>query len=446
MSDKPNQGAKDPVQPDVLEPVADDAPEDNGAPSEPAAEPATAEERDALELDTSGADRRAAIAKRYRDKRREPGDVDSIAAAPAEEAADDAGDAGEGDAEETVSDAPPQQEKQFTLKVDGREIKKSESEVLALAQMYEAGHSRLETSKEVLGAIKALRDQITAANQRGTGESDAQSRPDPSQAASPSAAEADAPDLDVSLEELEGIVDRVQTGDVKEGAAALGELLARNRKALQAQMERQRPATDVRTAVAQELSETRVKSEITSAVIRFAEEYPEINNEPLIYSAMGMATREELVNELKAVGARDEDLALIKDDAKKLATAHEALRQQGHKLRSYGEILDSAATKIGQKFNMKFASKAGADDGARSNAGGGKTPAAARPTAAAKPGTPQRIVANPAEVQRRLDQKRQVQQPKTAGGRAPVEQGQRPKTRSEIVAEARKARHFPVSR
>lgn len=438
-SSKPAAEAKDAPQPDVMDPIADDA-ADMDAPTEVREEPAPApadDEPKPLEIDTSGADRRAEIAKRYREKRSAEGpEVHSLA----DKNEGDKADADDGAA--NAADARAPQEKVFTLTVDGRKIQKTESEVLGLAQMYEAGHSRLETSKEVLGAIKALRDQLTpAANQRGvTGESAA--KPDSStQAASSSDApttEPDASAFDIPVEEYERLVERIQVGDAKEGAAALAELNARQVRALEAKLaQAQRPAVD-ENAIDRRLDERRTREEINGAVAGFKEKYPEIDSDGLLHPVMGQLTRQELVNDLKAVGARDEDIAAIQNDVGKLARAHSALRQQGYQVRDYGEVLDSAAQQLGKRYNLRFA---GAQPQPRQTQQTSQQPASGKPT-----GQQPRITASQDEIDRRLEQKRNAQQPKTAGGRLPTQTGPRPLTRTEIVNQQRKARGFPVSR
>lgn len=452
-STKPAAEAKDGPQPDVMDPIADDA-ADIDAPSEPVVETApepTADEPKALEIDTSGADRRADIAKRYREKRSAEG-PETHSLADKTEGDKSSEKSGADDGADNTVDARAPQEKIFTLKVDGREIKKSESEVLALAQMYEAGHSRLDTSKEVLGSIKALRDQLTlAANQRGvTGESAAKpdsSIPTASSSDAPTI-EPDAPALDIPVEEYERLVERIQVGDAKEGAAALAELNARQNKAFEARLEKlaqARPAPVDDNAIDRRMDEHRTKEEINGAVASFKDKYPEIDSDNLLHPVMGALTREELVNDLKAVGARDEDLAVIQNDIGKLARAHAALRQQGYQVRDYGAVLDSAAQQLGKRYNLRFAGqgqgqpKGTSQQPARSDNGG-------KPPASQQNGQQPRITASQDEIDRRLEQKRNAQQPKTAGGRLPTQTGPRPLTRTEIVNQQRKARGFPVSR
>ena len=117
-------------------------------------------------------------------------------------------------------------------------------------------------------------------------------------------------------------------------------------------------------------------------------------------------------------GITDAQLDSIPNDmngVRALAHTTAALRQQGHKLKDFDQVLDTVGQEMGRKFGLRPGSVRG-----------------------------DHRIGTDAEIQARYDRMRAMpQQPRPAGMRmAPQQEYQRPKTAAEIVAEARRYRGF----
>ncbi len=336
----------------------------------------------------------------------------------------------ESDSEEAAAETAAETSQLTTikLKVDGEEVEKTIDEIKVLAQLGLAGNNRYESSKELISTLKALKDQLTA-NQRGAVES----------GTSPDSATAESDQVDpkaqaAALEKLEKYVERIQVGDVKEGAQALADILTEVRKEFAQDIKAGQSAdpADFDARVDDRVVKRQAAEEINSAVSKFRSEFPDIVKRPLVAEAAKAVAREEMLKDWKAAGAEDSMIEAWRDtDPRLVADVHQQMKVKGLVgIRSYDEILKASAQRIGSEFNIALTKEGGGKEGDKG-------------TGAAKPAPKQekpRITVGPEEKEARINAKRQQQQPKSAGGREPLHQQARPKTTAEIIAEMKKGR------
>lgn len=350
-------------------------------------------------------DPRAAIARRYQENRKRANATDE-ADEPVAEAAPPA---------PVVATPAPQErdgDKEITLKIDGREVKKPMSEVIALAQQTVAGDNRLEETKRLLREAQALRGQPKDTEHQPSPGDEKTTQPD-SGSEDKSQVE-HKPRRDLNPEKLKGIVERIQVGDTDEGTQALQELI----EVVRDSGESFNPAK-VGELVQQHLIRTQTQEEINTALAGFVKDYPDLAKDEVLADAGRTVLRQELIKDLKSVGASDAEIDKIKHDPRALAAAQRELRVAGHSVRSYADILGAVGKTMVDRFNIK--------------------PATSQISDTHKPQT----VREPAPSQERLDRKRAApQQPRTAGVRSQIAQAPQPKTKKDVVADMRKARGF----
>lgn len=336
----------------------------------------------------------------------------------------------ESDSEEEIGEpaAETPQDDTFELKIDGKVEKVSKDELIALAQKGKAGDNRLESSKELIVALRAISDQLTA-NQRGKVES----------GTSPDSATAESDQVDpkaqaAALEKLEQYVERIQVGDVKEGAQALADILTEVRKEFAQEIKAGQGAdpADFDARVDERVVKRQAAEEINSAISKFRSEFPDIVKRPLVAEAAKAVAREEMLKDWKAAGAEDSTIEAWRDkDPRLVADVHQQMKVKGLAgIRSYDEILKASAHRIGSEFNIALTKEGGGKEGDKGNGAAKPAPKQEKP----------RITVGPEEKEARINAKRQQQQPKSAGGREPLHQQARPKTTAEIIAEMKRSR------
>lgn len=425
------------VLPDPIDDALDGEPV---AGNEPQSEEREAPVKDEIDPESPVGRRAAALAalsKRSREVREEEAESEKPSEPAGEnESKEETTGGGEsedgGNVEETQDETAAQtpQEKKFKLKIDGKIVEKTESEVLALAQIAEAGNNRFEKSKEaasealrLLSEAKTLRDQLTA-NQRGT----TAQEPDRSQATSspenPPDPQAQEQAEEKALEKLKAVAERLQVGDATEGAQALLEIMSDLRKEVAGELKKGESVDPLEfdRRVDQRVAQRQAKEEIAAAVAKFGSEYPEIVKRPYVKEAARAVARDEMLEDwLKGGATEDEVKPWRRAEPEAVALVHQQMKVAGIVgVRSYDEILKAAAEKLGREFNIGTGVKPGAKQGQSA------------------PAT--RITVDPKEAEARIAAKRQQQQPKTAGGRGQIAQAQRPKTTSEIIASMRRGR------
>ena len=350
-------------------------------------------------------DPRAAIARRYQENRKRANATDE-ADEPVAESAPPA---------PVVATPAPQErdgDKEITHKIDGREVKKPMSEVIALAQQTVAGDNRLEETKRLLREAQALRGQPKDTEHQPSPGDEKTTQPD-SGSEDKSQVE-HKPRRDLNPEKLKGIVERIQVGDTDEGTQALQELI----EVVRDSGESFNPAK-VGELVQQHLIRTQTQEEINTALAGFVKDYPDLAKDEVLADAGRTVLRQELIKDLKSVGASDAEIDKIKHDPRALAAAQRELRVAGHSVRSYADMLGAVGKTMVDRFNIK--------------------PATSQISDTHKPQT----VREPAPSQERLDRKRAApQQPRTAGVRSQIAQAPQPKTKKDVVADMRKARGF----
>jgi len=206
-------------------------------------------------------------------------------------------------------------EQKVTLKVDGRQIEKPLSEVVALAQMNEAAAARLAEAKRLVEEAKGLHRQEYQPEHH---------QPEPQHGS--------------RREKLLAIAERIQVGDTEEGAEALAELIG--------------DQVDVDKRVDERLAARQREREIAGAVKNFGEKYPTIVNNPLLATAGIQAAAGELYQDLVAVGLPKELLDPWRGNTDALARLHHEARVRGHNVRSADALLEATGQRMSREFNL----------------------------------------------------------------------------------------------
>ena len=374
-------------------------------------------------------DPRAAIARKYRENR------DAKAAGENESDADDGDDGDDGDevvenddhdGEEAASSTQKSerpvasQDPEVVLKVDGKDVKMKQSEVLALAQQQMAGMNRLDEAKNVLSEVKQLRNELltNARAPRESGQPENQRDPADEKSTHQSIKQqgddraANQPRPSIDPEKVRDIAGRLQIGDETEGAEALMEAIE-----LAASQRPEMNAEQVARVVQETLDNNQAAVEINTALSDFGNDYPDVVTNPYLADAGMHILRDELTADLKAAGIPENVLDRIKDDAAALAKAQRLVRRQypTAPMRSYKDLLGAVGEKMAENFGIKRRE-------------------ASTPHQQAKPSN---------APQQRLERKRSAsQQPKPAGMRQAITPASKPRDRRAIVEQIRRERGF----
>jgi hypothetical protein len=147
-------------------------------------------------------------------------------------------------------------------------------------------------------------------------------------------------------EKLRSLAERIQVGDTDEGAEAIQEMIGMVRDQGVAR-------ENVRAALRDELNDARLKSENQKALATFERKYPNVAKDGVLAEAAAHVIRDEIVEDLRAVGATDEDIARIQGDTGRLVAVHGQARLAGATLRTPEQILDAAGRTLQKKFNIQ---------------------------------------------------------------------------------------------
>ena len=150
-------------------------------------------------------------------------------------------------------------------------------------------------------------------------------------------------------EKLRSLAERIQVGDTDEGAEAIQEMIGMVRDQGVAR-------ENVRAALREELNDARLKSENQKALTSFERKYPSLQD-PVLADAAKRVIQDEIIADLKAGGASDDDIAPIREDVGKLVQVHGQARLSGANLRTPEQILDASGDTLQKKFNIKPAQR-----------------------------------------------------------------------------------------
>lgn len=316
---------------------------------------------------------------------------------------EDAGDADEADEDEPAARpaaakaAPkaPDDDFEVELRVDGKPVKKSYKEILALAQMNMAADSRLSEANRLLDEIKAIKAKPE--DQPGD-EPDGQ--PDRSPRAQTTG---------VDEGKLAEIAERIQVGTAEEGKQALVELIG-------VVSGKSVDADQVTKLVQSSLVLNQRQQDINAALDTFGKKYPKIvADEDLAETGLSMVQR-EMKRDMLALGIPPEHLKEIEGNRRAMSAAYQELLGRGHKLRPLGKLLDDVGDAMSAKYNL----------------GERKKPDPKKPDAETR-----------AATKHREERKKTLpSQPRHAALRDEPNKGQRPKTKREIVEQMRRDRRF----
>lgn len=327
--------------------------------------------------------------------------------------------------------SPGTQPTEITLLVDGKPKIVSLEEATRLAQIGAAGDNRLEVAKQRAAEATRLLEEAKAVHAnalRGHAapEHPPSSQPPATDSTDPNTRTRTAPEHRpagaVDPEKLKGIAQKLQVGNEEEGAEALAELssmLGHNQ--VDAQM--------VSRMVQEHLDRTAQRTEMNAALKRFQGDYPEIAGNRALQEAGLTMVAMEIEQDLEAAGIRPEELTPVRGNLKLLLQAQKNLRESGYQVRGYDELLSATGKKMVTEFKLRPQ----------------PTPA---PTPALTPSTPAPPVrpSNAALIQQRTAAKRAAPtQPRSSGVRNPIPTAPPPKTKRDLVNEARKARGYQVT-
>lgn len=374
---------------------------------------------------------RDAIARRYRELR--DADAPKIEAAEAEppetdteveppETAEAAPDAPEAAGTKDRKEAAKPVSKKHTLIIDGKPIEMELDEIIRTAQKNVAADNRLEEAKRLLQEAKAERSR--ASEHPPTNGKTPSGQPDQSRA---QAEPENQPDEAEAAERRKHLAERIQVGDADEGAEVLKELHQDIRKEVLAEIKRDRALTTQPEEVDRRVEARFAEREIKAALADFSKDFKDVLDDPKLKLVAITQVADEMRKDLRSIGLSDEHLAPVGDNVQALASLHWQARNNGHKVRTYAQVLTDTGTEV------------------RTWRGGGTPINGKQPLSPKQPTPPAKD--DSAKVQARIAQKRAApQQPRPAGVRGTVQPTTpRPKTTAEIVAEQRRARGFPVT-
>jgi hypothetical protein len=274
--------------------------------------------------------------------------------------------------------------------VDGREQLVPVDELVRGYQINRAADNRLEEAKRLVQEAKAVRNQSTSTDYDDEPNyQQRQQQPRQQQ------------QYGIPSERIRDAVERIQVGDSDEGTQAMAELFAEYER-----------GHEQRAQVREFTRNT--ERQMKGALDRFLEKHPNVAKDPDLGNAGFTILARHIRNDIKGLGLANTEatLAPIANDVRSLAMISGALRQAGHRLKSFDQYLDDAGRTMESKFGR----------------GNG------------------RHIGTSSEIEARLDRKRAMPyQPRPAGVRmeAPDERP-RPKSSAEIVRQMRRARGFPA--
>jgi hypothetical protein len=149
-------------------------------------------------------------------------------------------------------------------------------------------------------------------------------------------------DLD---DELRTITEQIQIGDTEEGARALAKVIQR--------------ARGDNTSVRRQLAEIEIERQNDQALKRFQDDYPDLAADSDLAETGASVVKREIIEDLKGLGFKDEDIAPARGDLKSLAAAHAHARLNGFKVRTPDQILDATGEHLSKKYNIKRARSPG---------------------------------------------------------------------------------------
>jgi hypothetical protein len=151
-------------------------------------------------------------------------------------------------------------------------------------------------------------------------------------------------------ERLRSLAERIQVGDTDEGAEAIQEMIGMVRDQGVAR-------ENVRAALREELNDARLNAENRKALATFERKYPNVAKDGVLAEAAAHVIRDEIVEDLRAGGATDEDIARIQGDTGRLVAVHGQARLAGATLRTPEQILDAAGRTLQKKFSIRPAQR-----------------------------------------------------------------------------------------
>jgi hypothetical protein len=239
------------------------------------------------------------------------------------------------------------------LKVNGREVEVDDAQITALAQKALASESILEDAKLEREGTRLARlqaqqrlDEVERlmAHQSQT----AQQQPKPANAP----AEDTKPATDAELDE---IIDRIQTGDLKEGAEALRKFGAQVLEKAKADL----GDVDSRIAatIRHEQENARVQAETQKVLDNFVSENPDFSQSRPRIEVLFDSTVEVMRDNLYAIGVKPEVLQGFAEThglapQAAIGVAYRKLRSEGHQLADPSAVMKDAATRVREAFGM----------------------------------------------------------------------------------------------
>jgi hypothetical protein len=391
-ADNQNEGNVEVVGEDTAPaPVTSQTP----APEPQADEPPTREEP------TAPPNPRDEIARRYRERREaEESKYNGRHAEPVPAFVN----AQNNQAEEAPAEAaPPAEAKTYEVKVFGKSENVTREKLLAMADM--TAEDAADLPEKTL--IKAA--QITEAAKRRHENSKLQ----PFQGATPAPAAPPAkpaenmePNTGQDSQEptsgkptLKEALEKIQYGDPEEAEAAFVSAVDQSVKtALQATQH------DARVQA--------IKNENEHAIVAFSNENPDITGDPHASRFLLAETTSEIINDLRALGAPEANLAPLYLNPSQAIQAHREARLQGYNVRKPTDILASAGNTVRGQFGLNK-----------------ETQGQTQPAPAVPP------------TNRRVEAKRGlIQQPQRSGNPVPAAQPVPQQTRSQAIQRMRAAR------
>jgi len=227
-----------------------------------------------------------------------------------------------------------------TMKVDRQNITKKRSEWDDDARRSHAEGNRLEELNRLLPEVRALLSAPTTATPE----------PAPEEPAAPSSAdEGSEPTPPMTRDTARGIVDRIQTGDLDEGADALLEAIDSVAK----------PSVDA-NAISQLIDQNQRKFDVERSIqqemARFSETFPNVAEDPVLIGATFNQMHVEQLSDIEKMvfpdGSvlKETDMSRLREEPRLIPDWHRQYRDHGFDVRPISEVVDSAGKFVQEKY------------------------------------------------------------------------------------------------
>lgn len=313
--------------------------------------PAERAEEPVVKIGSKFNDKRAEIARKFREERDSRNGEESLEIVPAEREKTFFGEGVETrqdriDRQREARGEPPQsaQSAVRTLKVNGRDIQVSEEDLVKHASRALAGDDYMDIAKRARDEANTLLGELREKSRTAISGDQPQPAPQAEDATTETAAILDGIDLDQ-------LADRIQLGERGDAKAALAELATGIIQTVRGNLD-----SDVTEVVSRNDENRRRVNEATAAIQEFGKANPTLTTKAA-QAALAVESLDIMRDAMRVNGLSDEFVESLKrdygyDEAKATRYCYEQMEKLGHKLPSRKDILNRAGESVKRQFGI----------------------------------------------------------------------------------------------